>query len=246
MLSRKGGVGTTTTTVLLGQTLAQVRPSPVVAVDGHPDQGTLAQRTAGACPWSIRDAAAMALHDPAPSVSALDTVLAHDTSRLAVLGSPPNPQRCEPLDVDQLHRAVGLLQQHYPLLLLEIGPDTTHPVAEAALELATSAVVVGATSRDQARAVIDTVTHLRARRLERLADTATVALHTSSAGGQSPAEVQRHLHGLARHVVCLPRDAHVATGGEISPPDLSSPMRTAALDLADAVVGVLATEGDPQ
>src|SRR6187200_1787565 len=44
VLSMKGGVGKTTTTVGLGSTIATIRGDRVIAVDANPDLGTLAQR----------------------------------------------------------------------------------------------------------------------------------------------------------------------------------------------------------
>ncbi|HCU78761.1 MAG TPA: MinD/ParA family protein, partial [Microbacterium sp.] len=46
VLSRKGGVGKTTVTTLLGMALADARDDRVIAVDANPDRGTLAERIA--------------------------------------------------------------------------------------------------------------------------------------------------------------------------------------------------------
>ncbi len=46
VLSRKGGVGKTTVTTLLGMALAGARDDRVIAVDANPDRGTLADRIA--------------------------------------------------------------------------------------------------------------------------------------------------------------------------------------------------------
>ena len=46
VMSLKGGVGKTTTTVALGSVLAEERGDRVIAIDANPDFGTLAQRVA--------------------------------------------------------------------------------------------------------------------------------------------------------------------------------------------------------
>ena len=46
VLSRKGGVGKTTVTALLGMALADARDDRIIAVDANPDRGTLADRIA--------------------------------------------------------------------------------------------------------------------------------------------------------------------------------------------------------
>src|SRR4029077_20021581 len=44
LISRKGGVGKTSTCLLVGHTFATYRGDRVVAVDGNPDAGTLGHR----------------------------------------------------------------------------------------------------------------------------------------------------------------------------------------------------------
>src|SRR5690606_15661879 len=44
VLTRKGGVGKTTITALIGMALADVREDRIVAIDANPDRGTLAER----------------------------------------------------------------------------------------------------------------------------------------------------------------------------------------------------------
>ena len=52
VLTRKGGVGKTTITTILGMALADVREDRVIAVDANPDRGTLSERARSrdACP----------------------------------------------------------------------------------------------------------------------------------------------------------------------------------------------------
>ncbi|GEM_PF-2056589 len=54
VMSLKGGVGKTTTTVALGGIFAETRGDRVVAVDANPDLGTLAQRAVGPTSATIR------------------------------------------------------------------------------------------------------------------------------------------------------------------------------------------------
>jgi len=55
VLSLKGGVGKTTTTVGLGSTFAALRGDHVVAVDANPDRGTLAGRIPSQTAATVRD-----------------------------------------------------------------------------------------------------------------------------------------------------------------------------------------------
>jgi ATPases involved in chromosome partitioning len=55
VLTRKGGVGKTTVTTLLGMALAEVRDDRVIAIDANPDRGTLAERVPKSTAATVRD-----------------------------------------------------------------------------------------------------------------------------------------------------------------------------------------------
>ena len=55
VLTRKGGVGKTTVTTLLGMALAEVREDRVIAIDANPDRGTLAERVPKSTAATVRD-----------------------------------------------------------------------------------------------------------------------------------------------------------------------------------------------
>src|SRR6185369_2993578 len=55
VLSLKGGVGKTTTTVGLGATLASLRGDRVIAVDANPDRGTLSDKVHLETAATVRD-----------------------------------------------------------------------------------------------------------------------------------------------------------------------------------------------
>ena len=55
VLTRKGGVGKTTVTALLGMALAYAREDRVIAIDANPDRGTLAERVSKQTRFTVRD-----------------------------------------------------------------------------------------------------------------------------------------------------------------------------------------------
>ena len=55
VLTRKGGVGKTTVTTLLGMALADVREDRIIAIDANPDRGTLAERVPKQTRATVRD-----------------------------------------------------------------------------------------------------------------------------------------------------------------------------------------------
>ena len=79
VLSRKGGVGKTTVTTLLGMALADARDDRVVAVDANPDRGTLAERIARTSGKTIRDL--VRIKDEVVGYNDLSTIVARDETR---------------------------------------------------------------------------------------------------------------------------------------------------------------------
>ena len=119
MLSLKGGVGKTTTTVGLGATLATLRGDRVIAVDANPDRGTLSDKVrAGDGSRPIRD-----LLNEREQISRYADVRAFTSqapSRLEVLASDRDPAVSEAFSADD-YRDVGpgaralLLDLHHRL-----------------------------------------------------------------------------------------------------------------------------------
>ncbi|MFI5086013.1 MAG: MinD/ParA family protein, partial [Actinomycetales bacterium] len=85
ILSRKGGVGKTTVTTLLGMVLADLREDRVIAMDANPDRGTLSDRSPGRTDYTARQLVKDRFG--ISSYSQLSTYVARDGSRLDVLAS---------------------------------------------------------------------------------------------------------------------------------------------------------------
>lgn len=117
VLSLKGGVGKTTTTVALGGVFASVRGDRVVAVDANPDLGTLARRVSCAegTP-TVRDLLAVPDASRYPQVKAC---MSQASSRLEVIGSDRDPAVSEEFSEDDYRRTVDILQHHYNIILTD-------------------------------------------------------------------------------------------------------------------------------
>jgi Flp pilus assembly CpaE family ATPase len=117
VMSLKGGVGKTTTTVALGGIFASTRGDRVVAVDANPDLGTLARRvvdTDGAP--TVRDLLAVPDASRYPQVKAC---MSQASSRLEVIGSDRDPAVSEAFSEDDYRRTVDILQHHYNIILTD-------------------------------------------------------------------------------------------------------------------------------
>ena len=55
VLTRKGGVGKTTITTLIGMAMSRVREDRVLAIDANPDRGTLSERVQKGTDRTVRD-----------------------------------------------------------------------------------------------------------------------------------------------------------------------------------------------
>src|SRR5690606_12731131 len=91
ILSRKGGVGKTTITALLGMALADAREDRVIAVDANPDRGPLADRIVRSQSGkSVRDL--VRIHDEVKGYHDISAIVARDSTRLDVLASDTDPR----------------------------------------------------------------------------------------------------------------------------------------------------------
>ena len=103
VLTRKGGVGKTTVTTLLGMALADVREDRVIAIDANPDRGTLSERVAQADP---RDRARRRdpRREPSSDFSEFSSLVSRDETRLDVLASDTDPHAVRGLRRERLQR----------------------------------------------------------------------------------------------------------------------------------------------
>lgn len=215
VMSLKGGVGKTTTTVALGSVLAETRGDRVVAIDANPDFGTLAQRVAADAAGSatIRDLLS------APEVARYGQVRAYTTqgaSRLEVIGSERDPAVSEAFSEDDYRRAVDILQHHYNLILTDCGTGLMHSAMGGVLDLANTLILVTSPALDGAQSAAATLDWLTLHGYERLAANAVVVVSSPSPKVAVRLDsVIGHFAARTRSVHVIPYDAHLAEGSVI-------------------------------
>src|SRR5690606_8961990 len=96
VLTRKGGVGKTTITSILGMAMAEVREDLVIAIDANPDRGTLAERVNKQTRHTVRDAVTRAAS--INSFSDFSELVSRDETRLDILASDTDPLLSEAFD----------------------------------------------------------------------------------------------------------------------------------------------------
>ncbi len=236
VVSRKGGVGKTTITTLLGQALADARDDRVIAVDANPDRGTLAERIARRSGRTVRDL--VRERDNLRGYNDVSAIVARDETRLDVLASDTDPHIAEAFSGDEYRAVAEVAAHYYSVVLTDTGTGIVHSVMGATLERADRLIVVAGRSIDEARLASETLTWLEANGYEDQVRSAIVVLNMSSPG-TSPVrqdELEAHFRTRVRDVLRMPYDPQLATGGAIVFRDLQPATRAAARELAAKVV----------
>lgn len=236
VLSRKGGVGKTTITALLGMALADARDDRVIAVDANPDRGTLADRIVRTHSRSVRDL--VRIHDDVKGYHDVSSIVARDSTRLDVLASDADPRIAEAFSDDDYRDVADVAAHYYSLVLTDTGTGIVHSVMGATLDLADQLIIVSGLSVDEARLASETLTWLETNGYAELARRSIVVLNQSTAG--SPLvrlnELEAHFATRAKSVVRMPYDSQIAGGGAIVFANLQPETRQAARELAASLV----------
>ncbi|WP_084525079.1 MinD/ParA family ATP-binding protein [Nocardia vaccinii] len=234
ILSLKGGVGKTTTTVGLGSTFASVRGDRVIAIDANPDLGTLAHRV----PRQTRSTVRNLLEDQ--GISRYSDVRAHTSqapSRLEVLASEQDPAVSEAFSEADYRRAINILQQFYNIILTDCGTGLMHSAMSGVLDMASSLILVTSPAIDGARSASATLDWLEHHGYNKLVERTVVVVNASRRGASTVDldQLRKLFLDRTRAVQVVPFDDHLAEGAEIDLELVSKPTRMALLELAAMV-----------
>lgn len=236
VLTRKGGVGKTTITTLIGQALADVREDRIVALDANPDRGTLSERVPRTTRATLRDVV-----QRAPAIGSygdFQSLVSTDETRLDVLASDTDPLLSEAFSEDDYNVVADLCAKYYSVVLTDCGTGIVHSVMRPTLQRADAIVVVSGGSVDEAKLASETLTWLEANGYGDLVRTAIVALNTATQGTQMVKldELEAHFQSRVRDVVRIPYDPQLAAGAVIDYHALRPFTRQAARELAALVI----------
>ena len=236
VLSRKGGVGKTTVTTLLGMALADAREDRVIAVDANPDRGTLADRIGRTSGKTVRDL--VRAQADVRGFNDISDIVARDHTRLDILASDTDPHVSEAFSDDDYRSVAEVAAHFYSVVLTDTGTGIVHSVMGATLERADDIVVVAGLSVDEARLASETLTWLEINGFADLVRRAVVVLNTARPGAAlvRAEELEAHFASRVRTVVRVPYDPHIASGSAITFRDLQPETREAARQLAATLV----------
>jgi MinD-like ATPase involved in chromosome partitioning or flagellar assembly len=236
VLSLKGGVGKTTTTVGLGSTLASVRGDRVIAVDANPDRGTLSDKLRLETAATVRD-----LLNEEDQVRRYADVRAYTTqspSGLEVLASDRDPTVSVAFSDQDYVDVARVLEHYYSVSITDCGTGLLHSAMAGVLRLADQIVLVSSPSVDGARSASATLDWLAAHNYGDLVRGAVVvlsAIRPRSKSAVDLARLEQHFAARCRAVVRIPYDAHLEEGAEVDLTQLSRATADAYLVLAAEV-----------
>jgi len=235
ILTRKGGVGKTTITAILGMAMAEVREDQIIAVDANPDRGTLSERVNKQTRATVRDAVTKAA--AITTFNDFSELVSRDETRLDVLASDTDPMLSEAFDENDYNVVADLASRFYSVMLTDCGTGIVHSVMRATLQRADELVIVSGGSIDEARLASETLTWLEANGYGDLARNAVVAINTGTQGTNlvKLEEIEAHFQSRVRAIVRIPYDQHLASGSVINFKELAPLTRDAARELAAIV-----------
>ena len=244
VLTRKGGVGKTTITALLGMALSDIREDRIIAIDANPDRGTLSERVNKQTRSTVRDVVTLA-----PTINSFNdftTMVSRDETRLDILASDTDPLLSEAFDENDYNVVADLAARFYSIVLTDCGTGIVHSVMRATLQRADSVVIVSGGSVDEARLASETLTWLEANGYQNLVKNAVVALNTATQGTNlvKLEEIEAHFKSRVREIVRIPYDPQLAAGSVINYRDLKPLTKASARELAALVAdGLPARQG---
>jgi len=238
VLSLKGGVGKTTTTMGLGSMLASLRGDRVIAVDANPDRGTLSDKLRLETAATVRD-----LLNERAQIQRYADVRAYTTqapSRLEVLASDRDPTVSVAFSEQDFCAVAQVLEHYYSICITDCGTGLLHSAMTGVLRLADQIVLVSSPSVDGARSASATFDWLQAHSYGDLVRNAVVVLSVVRPRSRSGVDLDRleqHFAARCRGVVKVPFDPHLEEGAEV---DLARLNRATA----DAYLALAAEIGD--
>ncbi|SDK75594.1 MinD/ParA family ATP-binding protein [Nonomuraea jiangxiensis] len=236
VLSLKGGVGKTTTTVGLGATLAQMRGDRVIAVDANPDRGTLSDKLVLETSATVRDL--LNERDQVKRYVDIRAFTSQAPSRLEVLASDRDPSVSEAFSGSDYQAVSQVLENFYSICITDCGTGLLHSAMGGVLGLADQVVLVSSPSVDGARAASATLDWLEAHHYGDLVKAATVVLCSVRPRSKSAVDIKKleaHFAARCRAVIRVPYDPHLEEGAEIDLDRLQEATREAYLQLAACV-----------
>ncbi|WP_256871773.1 MinD/ParA family ATP-binding protein [Paenarthrobacter nitroguajacolicus] len=241
ILSLKGGIGKTSTTVGVGMILAEYRGDHPCAIDANPDSGDLAERALGEMlyqkvkPRTITDIVRDI--DQITSLTMLTDYM-HHANRLHLVAGEQDPALSDALTAAEYLKIKQLVSQYYSVTLTDCGTGVSHPAMAGVLPEATNLVIASGYAVSGAKRARNTLQWLADHGYEDLARNAIVVVTDKDqvSSRVNKRAIEEHLAGFCRQLITVPHDRGVADGDRISLDKISGGTRRAYKEIAAAIV----------
>ncbi|MHC6222053.1 MinD/ParA family ATP-binding protein [Arthrobacter sp. MMS24-S77] len=241
VLSLKGGIGKTSTTVGVGLTLAEFRGDPPCAIDANPDSGDLVERALGegiyqkATPRTITDL--LKNVDNVDSLTALARYM-HHAGRLHLIAGEQDPEVSDSLTAEEYLRIRQLISAYYSVALTDCGTGVTHNAMSGILQSADNLIIAAGYAVSGAKRARSTLQWLASHGYEELARNAIVVITDKDevSSRVDKDAIEEHLSGICRQLIAVPHDRGVADGDLVTLDVLRPETRRAYKEIAAAIV----------
>lgn len=241
ILSLKGGIGKTSTTVGVGMTLAEFRGDLPCAIDANPDSGDLAERALGESIYQSSNPRTVSdiIEDleSITSLTELSRYMQH-AGRFHVLAGEQDPEVSDSLTAEEYLKIRTLIGKYYSVLLTDCGTGVTHNAMKGILQTADNLVIAAGYAVSGAKRARSTLMWLASHGYEELARNAIVVITDKDevSARVNKEAINEHLAGICRELIAVPHDRGVADGDVISLESLRPSTRRAYKEIAAAIV----------
>ncbi|MFC4395228.1 MinD/ParA family ATP-binding protein [Arthrobacter sedimenti] len=241
ILSLKGGIGKTSTTVGVGLTLAEYRGDAPCAIDANPDSGDLVERALGegiyqqSTPRTISDL--LENIDSIDSLTSLSRYM-HHAGRLHLIAGEQDPEVSDSLTAEEYRRIRRLISSYYSVVLTDCGTGVTHNAMSGILQSADNLVIAAGYAVSGAKRARSTLHWLAGHGYEDLARNAIVVITDKDevSSRVDKDAIEEHLAGICRELIAVPHDRGVADGDLVTLDVLKPETRRAYKEIAAAIV----------
>ncbi|MBX7444925.1 MULTISPECIES: MinD/ParA family protein [unclassified Arthrobacter] len=241
ILSLKGGIGKTSTTVGVGLTLAEYRGDAPCAIDANPDSGDLVERALGE--GIYQQSSPRTITDLLRNIESIDSLTAlarymHHAGRLHLIAGEQDPEVSDSLTAEEYLRIRKLISSYYSVALTDCGTGVTHNAMSGILQSADNLVIAAGYAVSGAKRARSTLHWLASHGYEDLARNAIVVITDKDevSSRVDKDAIQEHLSGICRELIAVPHDRGVADGDLVTLDVLKPETRRAYKEIAAAIV----------
>jgi MinD-like ATPase involved in chromosome partitioning or flagellar assembly len=241
VLSLKGGIGKTSTTVGVGLTLAEFRGDPPCAIDANPDSGDLVERALGE--GIYQQQSPRTITDLLKNIESVDSLTAlarymHHAGRLHLIAGEQDPEVSDSLTAEEYLRIRKLISAYYSVALIDCGTGVTHNAMSGILQSADNLIIAAGYAVSGAKRARSTLHWLASHGYEDLARNAVVVITDKDEVSTRVDKdaIEEHLSGICRQLIAVPHDRGVADGDLVTLDVLRPETRRAYREIAAAIV----------